>query len=243
MGILSKSAIALSIVATLATIGTASAAAADTPAVDFDYSISGLQAGSNMEVQYDAGVATSYGGTATINRGAISAVWFETNGLLLAASDSTDPVSADLSQYLHVGSGAVTGNATLPAGVSVSVTNASTHQTFTLKGGSFSIPTGVGLLGARPPASGSQTISCRGTVRSCKAQVSIAGGASNREVTIRLPGRKLRLRSVKAVPARCRGTYLLSDGHSLDRGSEYRVDLNALRSDPRGSHLLLTFAA
>lgn len=97
--------------------------------------------------------------------------------------------------------------------------------------------------GATALASSGQVVRCRGDGRSCQARISIAGGASNRRITIRLTDTNLSLRSVTVSPKSSRGAYRLSGGRFALGGSEYLVTLNAVRANPRGSYLILTFRA
>jgi hypothetical protein len=123
----------------------------------------------------------------------------------------------------------------------MTVTPLETGHTTRLTNGQFSIPTGVGARGAKPPKGGSRIVKCRGSARSCQARISLAGGAHNRKIVIRLTDTNLALHSVKAPPRRKHAAYMLTDGKLVRGGSEYVVTLNAARSCPRGSHLILTF--
>jgi hypothetical protein len=95
----------------------------------------------------------------------------------------------------------------------------------------------VGATGA----SKTTTVKCRGTERACSATVSLSGGASNKPVTIELPGTSWRAPSVSVSPASSRGAYSISRARFASGGSEYRFTLNAVRGNPRGSHLTLKF--
>jgi hypothetical protein len=92
-----------------------------------------------------------------------------------------------------------------------------------------------------PAASKSTTVRCRGSERACSAAVSLAGGASNKLVLIQLPGTSWRAPSVSVSPASSRGAYSLSQRRFTLGGSEYRFVLNAVKSNPRGARLTLTF--
>lgn len=86
-------------------------------------------------------------------------------------------------------------------------------------------------------------VRCRGGSSLCRARVSLAGGASSKEVVVGLPDTDLRLSSVRPNRRSLRGTYGLSE-HRLRRGgSRYVVTLDAAQSIPRGSHLTFTFRA
>jgi hypothetical protein len=102
--------------------------------------------------------------------------------------------------------------------------------------------TGVHWLRAQPPKGRYQVVKCHGSASSCQSQITFAGGARDREMVIRLTGRGLTLRSVRAPARGKRAAYTLTDGRYTRGHSEYTVILNAARSSPRGSHLLLTFA-
>jgi hypothetical protein len=87
------------------------------------------------------------------------------------------------------------------------------------------------------------TVRCRGGGDSCRARVSLAGGASDKRVTIELSDTDLRLVSVRPNRPSLRGAYGLF-GLGLRRGgSQYVLRLNAVESIPRGSELTFTFRA
>ena len=85
------------------------------------------------------------------------------------------------------------------------------------------------------------TVRCRGGGDSCRARVSLAGGASHKRVTIELSDTDLRLVSVRPNRRRLRGAYGLFDQRLRRGGSEYTFGLNAVQSTPAGSYLVLTF--
>jgi pimeloyl-ACP methyl ester carboxylesterase len=86
-------------------------------------------------------------------------------------------------------------------------------------------------------------VRCRGGGGLCRARVGLAGGASDKQVLIRLSDTDLRLASVRPNRRSLRGAYGLA-GHRLRAGgSEYVVTLNALQSIPRSSYLIFTFRA
>jgi hypothetical protein len=86
-------------------------------------------------------------------------------------------------------------------------------------------------------------IKCKGGPNSCKAVVSLAGGASRVKLVIALSDTNLKLKSVVAKPKSVKGAYQLSGGKYSLGGSVYTVTLNAVQSIPKGSTLTLTFAA
>ena len=96
-------------------------------------------------------------------------------------------------------------------------------------------------LSSGPPASAQGVVTCEGGSNSCQARVSIAGGASNRQVVIRLSDTDLRLVSVRPNRRSLKGAYSLSREQFRDGGSEYAFTMNAVRAAPRGSQLILTF--
>lgn len=86
-----------------------------------------------------------------------------------------------------------------------------------------------------------RTVTCRGSANVCRARVSLAGGAANERVVIRLTDTNMRLVSVKPNRKYLRGAYLVSKGRFRLGGSEYVFRLNAVQSIPRGSFLVFTF--
>ncbi len=102
----------------------------------------------------------------------------------------------------------------------------------------------AGLIAAAPAgAAGQQTVRCKGTGDFCGATVSLAGGASNRRVTVNLTDTDFRLVGVRVIPASSKGAFSISHGSFRLGGSQYRFILNAVRSNPRGSRIILLFAA
>jgi hypothetical protein len=97
-------------------------------------------------------------------------------------------------------------------------------------------------LPAAASAKGAQTVQCKGTDASCTATVSLAGGASNKKLTIDLPGTSQKLVHARATPAYVNGAFALSGGRYSLGGSVYTVTLNAVESIPKGAKLLLEFA-
>jgi hypothetical protein len=97
------------------------------------------------------------------------------------------------------------------------------------------------VAGTANAASKAQTVTCRGSEQVCKASVSLAGGANNKLVKVELPGTSWRAPSVRVTPASSRGAYSISRARFALGGSEYRFTLNAVKANPRGSRLTLTF--
>jgi hypothetical protein len=115
-----------------------------------------------------------------------------------------------------------------------------------LAGGAAMAP-GIASASASGPAAAAagktRQIKCRGGSNSCKAVVSLAGGASRVKLVIALSDTNLKLKSVVAKPKSVKGAYELSGGKYSLGGSVYTVTLNAVQSIPKGSTLTLTFAA
>lgn len=107
-----------------------------------------------------------------------------------------------------------------------------------------SIACAPALLVAGPAsAAGRQTVRCVGTADFCGATVSIAGGASNRIVTVNLTDTDFRRVAVRVIPAVSRGAFFISRTSFRLGGSQYRFTLNAVRANPRGARIILLFAA
>ena len=84
-------------------------------------------------------------------------------------------------------------------------------------------------------------VRCRGGADSCRARVSLAGGASNKKVVIRLTDSDLRLVSVRPNRPALRGAYGLFDQRLSAGGTRYGFRLNAVQSIRRGAYLTITF--
>ena len=207
--------------------------------VQFEYTLTNVTKGS-PGVVYSTGVFDSAGGSVELQSGALKDVEFLSNAWTLIPT-GTEALNASITDWRLVTGSTVTGTAHVPAGASLTV-SVGANQEIPLPNGKFSIPTGLGKLGAKPPKGGKRVVKCQGTSRSCRARINLAGGARNREIVIRLTHPHLSLQSVKAPAKSKHAAYSLTDGHSAHGGSEYVVILNAVRSSPRGSHLILTFA-
>jgi hypothetical protein len=99
----------------------------------------------------------------------------------------------------------------------------------------------AGTLAATAGAAGSATATCRGSANLCEATFSLAGGASNKRLTVQIPGTNLRLLAVNATPAYVRGAYRLFGGHFTTGGSVYTANLDAVSDIPAGARLIMTF--
>ena len=92
------------------------------------------------------------------------------------------------------------------------------------------------------PAAAQVSERCVGTPTVCEATFSMAGGASNKQITVRLPGTNLRLLSVNATPGFVHGAYILSRRRFSAGGSVFTATLDAVQGMPRNARLTLMFA-
>jgi hypothetical protein len=92
-------------------------------------------------------------------------------------------------------------------------------------------------------AAATRIVKCRGSATACVARVSLAGGASNERVVVRLPDTDFRLVSIRPNRKHLRGAYLVSNGRFSLGGSVYTFTLNAVGSIRVGSYLFLRFRA
>lgn len=200
-------------------------------------SVLNLPPGDVFRAVYDEGVDHSSGGSTIAQSGVINFVAMQSSTAFLVGA-GTEPLEAIMNWALWVDGTAVTGNATIPQGVIVYASLGGT--TVSLSNGHFSIPTGLGKAGARAPRT-PLSVRCRASGRSCRAVVPIAGGASNRELTVNLPSAGLRLRLISVSPRVSRGAYSLTRGRYRAGGRRWVAILNAVSANPRGAHLTLTF--
>ncbi len=98
------------------------------------------------------------------------------------------------------------------------------------------------VVPATASAAGSATARCVGNESTCGATFSLAGGASNKRLTVQLPGTNLKLVAHVVSPHWVAGAYSLSRGSYSLGGSVYTTTLNAVQSIPRGAKLRLEFA-
>ena len=102
----------------------------------------------------------------------------------------------------------------------------------------------VAVVVALPAAAAPNPIvRCVGTGDFCGATVTIAGGASNRHVTVHLTDTDLRLVAVRAIPASSRGAFSITHPSYRLGGSVARFTLNAVKANPPGARIILLFAA
>jgi hypothetical protein len=86
-------------------------------------------------------------------------------------------------------------------------------------------------------------VPCRARGGTCRASVSLAGGASDKKVVVGLTDTDLRLVSVRPNHRSLRGSYGLSGNRLRRGGSEYVFRLNAAQSTGADSKLILSFGA
>jgi hypothetical protein len=94
---------------------------------------------------------------------------------------------------------------------------------------------------ASAQAAGSATASCKGSPNLCEATFSLAGGASDKQLKVQLPGTNLKLLAYNATPAYVHQAYRLSGGRFALGGSEFLVTLNAVDYMPSNARLHLLF--
>jgi hypothetical protein len=83
--------------------------------------------------------------------------------------------------------------------------------------------------GARA-AIGSASARCVGSEHLCGVSFSLVGGASNKRLTVNLPGTNMHVLNTFAIPLSLRGAYRLSAPRFSLGGSVYSVTLNAVRA-------------
>jgi hypothetical protein len=104
----------------------------------------------------------------------------------------------------------------------------------------------VALLAAVPAgASRPQNVPvrCVGTADHCGATISIAGRARSRVVTVSLTGTNLKPVSLRAIPARSRGSFGIKNPSFRLGGSQFRFTLIVTARNPPRARIVLLFAA
>ncbi len=90
-------------------------------------------------------------------------------------------------------------------------------------------------------AAGHATVKCKGMGTSCHAKIGLKGGASNKTVTVKLPGTGwTKQPAVHVSKKSLKGAYSLTGGTFSHNGSVYTATLSAVQSI-RSGYLLLTF--
>ncbi len=102
----------------------------------------------------------------------------------------------------------------------------------------------IGAFAAVPAgAANTQTVKCVGTADFCGATVSIAGGASNKVVTVNLTDTDFSRVGLRVIPSSSRGAFNISRAGFALGGSVYRFTLSAVSGNPKGARIILLFAA
>jgi hypothetical protein len=101
----------------------------------------------------------------------------------------------------------------------------------------------AGAVVPSPGAAAGKGVKCVGSGDFCGAGVSIAGGASDRVVTINLTGTNFKRIAVRVIPSASKGAFSITKASFLTGGSQYRFTLNAVKSNPKGARIILLFAA
>jgi hypothetical protein len=104
----------------------------------------------------------------------------------------------------------------------------------------------LGVLTALPAgATGNRTVKCHGTADFCGATVSLAGGFSNRKVTVELTDTDFGPRpvAVRVISSAGRESYLISSPKFEEGGSLYVFTLSSAKANPSNARLILLFSA
>ncbi len=99
------------------------------------------------------------------------------------------------------------------------------------------------LFASPAGAASSSTVRCVGNGDFCGATVSIAGGASNRVVTINLTDTDFTRVAVRVLPSSSKGSFNISKASFRNGASQYRFTLNAVKGNPHGARIILLFSA
>jgi hypothetical protein len=92
-------------------------------------------------------------------------------------------------------------------------------------------------------AAGSQTVKCIGNGDFCGVTIGIAGGASNKVITVNLTDTNFRRVGVRVTPPASKGAFGISKASFQKGGSQYKFTLNAVKSNPKAARIILLFAA
>lgn len=92
-------------------------------------------------------------------------------------------------------------------------------------------------------AAGKQAVRCVGSADYCTATVRIAGGATDKVVTVNLTATDLRLVKLTALDALADRPYVITGSAMRRGGSQYRFTLTAAEANPKRARIVLQFAA
>ena len=98
-------------------------------------------------------------------------------------------------------------------------------------------------LSATAASSGSQTVNCIGNADFCGVTISIAGGASNKVLSVNLTDTDFTQVGVRVIAPAPKGASSITHASYMLGGSVYRCTLNAVKSNPKGARIILLFAA
>jgi hypothetical protein len=101
----------------------------------------------------------------------------------------------------------------------------------------------AGAIGAAPASAATQTVNCGGNAFGCVASVNIAGGVTNRTVIVRLTDTDFVRVGTRVTSRSSKGRFSIRNGRYMLGGSEFIFTLNAAKSNPRFSRIILLFAA
>jgi hypothetical protein len=87
-----------------------------------------------------------------------------------------------------------------------------------------------------------RTVRCVGTGDFCAATVAIAGGAVNRVITIELADTDFHRIGIQVFPRASAHRFAINRASYRRGGAEYRFTLNAARSNPPRSRIVLLFS-
>ncbi|MGH2874421.1 MAG: hypothetical protein ACRDL5_18425, partial [Solirubrobacteraceae bacterium] len=92
-------------------------------------------------------------------------------------------------------------------------------------------------------ASARRTLRCIGNGDFCGVTISIAGGASNRVITLQLTDTNFARPQLRVIPPDSRGAFSITHARFLLGGSEYRFKLNAVRANSSRARIILLFVS
>ena len=120
-----------------------------------------------------------------------------------------------------------------------------TYRSLFRKGGAVGALACAAAVATAPPSSaaGTQSVRCVGDADSCVATVGIAGGATDKVVTVNLTDSDLQLVKVTALGALADRPYVITRAAKRLGGSQYRFTLTAAKENPKRARIVLQFAA
>ncbi len=121
----------------------------------------------------------------------------------------------------------------------------STYRSLFIKAGAVGALACAATVATAAPslAAGRQTVRCVGGADSCVATVGIAGGATDKVVTVNLTDSDLKLVKVRALNALAAHPYVMTGATKRRGGSQFRFTLTAAKTNPKRARIVLQFAA